>query len=72
MAFYSDTHTAGTAKPSRIAAIFDTISLKLRQRRAYRQTFNELCTLHDRDLADLGLSRGDFRRISREAAEAVS
>ncbi len=71
MTFYSDTTTA-IAGPSRIAAFFSAISLKLRQRRAYRTTFNELCTMTERDLADLGMSRADFRRISYEAAQLVS
>lgn len=71
MTYFTDASTSTVAQPSRIAAFFDAISLKLRQRRVYRQTFNELCTMTDRDLRDLGMSRADFRRISREAAEQV-
>lgn len=70
MAYFND--TLATAQPRRIAAFFDAIALKLRQRKVYRQSFNELCTLTDRDLADLGLSRGDFRRLAREAADQVT
>jgi uncharacterized protein YjiS (DUF1127 family) len=70
MAYFTD--TAVTAQPRRIAAMLDTIALKLRQRKAYRQTFDELCTLSDRDLTDLGMSRADFRRLSREAADKVT
>lgn len=70
MAYFTD--TAATAQPRRIAAMLDTIALKLRQRKAYRQTFDELCTLSDRDLTDLGMSRADFRRLSREAADKVT
>ena len=51
--------------------MFDAIGLKMRQRKVYRQTYDELCTLTARDLADLGFSRGDFRRLSLEAAEMV-
>ena len=69
MTYFSDTNSAAAAQPSRVAAFFDAIALKMRQRRVYRQTFDELCTLTDRDLADLGMSRVDFRRISREAAD---
>ena len=69
MAYFND--TLATAQPRRIAAFFDAIALKLRQRKVYSQSFNELCTLTDRDLADLGLSRGDFRRLAREAADQV-
>ncbi|NDR56585.1 DUF1127 domain-containing protein [Pseudoruegeria sp. M32A2M] len=41
---------------------------KLRQFRAYRRTMDELSTLGDRELGDLGLSRAMFREIAREAA----
>ena len=71
MAYFTDTNAAIAANPSRIAAFFDAIALKLRQRKAYRQTLNELFTMTARDLADLGLSRGDFRRLALEAAEMV-
>jgi len=69
MAYVTNTGAAVAGNPSRTAAFFDAIALKLRQRKAYRQTFNELCTMTARDLADLGMSRADFRRLSREAAE---
>jgi uncharacterized protein YjiS (DUF1127 family) len=69
MAYFTDTNVAVSAQPSRIAAFFDAAALKLRQRKVYRQTFNELCTMTSRDLADLGMCRADFRRLSLEAAE---
>lgn len=71
MTYFTDTNAAVSTQPSRIAAFFDALALKMRQRKAYRQTYNELCTMTARDLADLGMSRADFRRISKEAAEAV-
>ena len=71
MTYFTYTNAAVSTQPSRIAAFFDAIALKMRQRKAYRQTYNELCTMTARDLADLGMSRADFRRISKEAAEAV-
>ncbi len=71
MTYFTDTNTAASAQPSRIAAFFDAIALKMRQRKAYRTTYNELCTMTTRDLADLGMSRADFRRLAREAAEMV-
>ena len=52
MTYFTDTNVAVSAQPSRIAAFFDAIALKARQRKAYRQTFNELCTMTSRDLAD--------------------
>lgn len=71
MTYFTDTATSAQSPASRIAAFFDAIALKMRQRKVYRQTFDELCTLNSRDLADLGMCRADFRRLSREAAEAV-
>ena len=72
MTYFTDTNVAASSQPSRIAAFFDAIGLKMRQRKAYRQTYNELCTMTASDMADLGMSRGDFRRLSREAADLVS
>lgn len=37
----------------------------------YRRTRDELMALGDRDLADLGLVRGDVERIARQAAAGV-
>jgi uncharacterized protein YjiS (DUF1127 family) len=39
------------------------------ERRAYLETLHELQVLSDRDLADIGISRGDIERIAHEAAE---
>lgn len=72
MAYYTDTAVSTSEQPSRTAALMDAISLKLRQRKAYRQTFNELHMLTQRDMGDLGICRGDFRRLAREAAELVN
>lgn len=36
--------------------------------RAYRTTVNELSRMSDRELSDLGISRGDIAFVSRRAA----
>jgi uncharacterized protein YjiS (DUF1127 family) len=72
MTYFTDANVAGSKPFSRTAALFGAIALKMRKHRAYRQTFNELSTMTSRDLADLGMCRSDFRRISREAADIVS
>lgn len=72
MAYFTDTNAAVAAQPSRTAAFFDAIALKIRQRKVYRKTFDELCTMTQRDLADLGLSRGDFRRLSKEVLKQLN
>jgi uncharacterized protein YjiS (DUF1127 family) len=39
------------------------------ERRAYLDTLQELQGMSDRDLADVGISRGDIERIARDAGE---
>lgn len=36
--------------------------------RKYHETLNELNNLGDRELADLGLNRSQFRKIAQDAA----
>ena len=42
------------------------IARKVQQNNRYRQTVRELHALTDRDLADLGISRGEIERIAHE------
>lgn len=56
---------------SRSAAFFDGLRVKLRQRRLYKETFNSLNNLTDRELEDLGVYRGDIRRIAIDSAKGV-
>ncbi|MEL6531735.1 MAG: DUF1127 domain-containing protein [Pseudomonadota bacterium] len=54
-----------------IARLTDVISDLKRQwafYRVYRTTYAELSGLSARELGDLGLSRGDLRRVALEAA----
>jgi len=37
------------------------------QKRAERQTYNELAAMSDRDLADIGIARGEIRHIAAQA-----
>jgi uncharacterized protein YjiS (DUF1127 family) len=37
------------------------------RRAIYRQTFNELSSMSDRELYDLGFTRGDIHGIAHEA-----
>lgn len=71
MAYLTDTTTPLAAEISRTAAFFDRLSLRYRQRRAYRETLRGLSDLSSRELDDLGLNRGDLRRVSWEAAENI-
>lgn len=36
--------------------------------RKYRETYNELMRLSSRDLADLGIARGDINEIARQTS----
>tara|TARA_B100001115_G_C15805342_1_gene398672 strand:- start:1140 stop:1343 length:204 start_codon:yes stop_codon:yes gene_type:complete len=38
---------------------------KLRKSQSYRNTFNELSRLTDRELADIGIARGDIKNVAR-------
>ncbi|MEX0852586.1 MAG: DUF1127 domain-containing protein [Bauldia sp.] len=40
----------------------------IRTWRKYRETYDELMRLTDRDLADLGIRRTDIQRIARQSA----
>lgn len=46
---------------------FTRLRTALAGRKIQRQTFNELSSLSDRELNDIGISRGDIRRIAAEA-----
>lgn len=43
------------------------IAKKLSAWRKYRETVSELGRMSDRELTDLGIGRGDIRRIARTA-----
>ncbi|HTR13449.1 MAG TPA: DUF1127 domain-containing protein [Roseiarcus sp.] len=45
-----------------------TISEKLQAWRRYRDAVRELSQLSDRELADIGIRRGDIEEVAREAA----
>jgi uncharacterized protein YjiS (DUF1127 family) len=49
-------------------AWFDELKTKLAQYRLYRQTFNELCGLSNRELADLGMNRSIIKRVAYQTA----
>ena len=52
----------------RFASLFETFKLAAQRRRVYSQTLRELNALTDRDLVDLGISRGSISAIAREAS----
>ncbi|WP_112324039.1 DUF1127 domain-containing protein [Oceanibium sediminis] len=68
MAFFTDTTTttAGNGLFARIARVFARIQQSLAESREFRRTYNELNSLSDRELADLGLNRMDLSRVARD------
>ncbi len=53
---------------SRIDGLRISLRARLNRYRVYRRTLGELSALNDRELADLGLGRGELRRIAHQAA----
>jgi uncharacterized protein YjiS (DUF1127 family) len=70
MAFAHDTTRAaqGTSSWGRLADLRATLAERFATYRLYRATLTELEGLTDRDLNDLGLTRGDIRDVAWSAA----
>ncbi len=68
MTYNADTGFAGTTFGERFSAFRAALADKAAKRKVYRTTYNELSTLTDRDLNDLGLSRSMIKGVSLEAA----
>jgi uncharacterized protein YjiS (DUF1127 family) len=64
---------AGTAVglSDRLERFRDAVRATRRVRAVYRQTYDELARLSDRDLADLGLHRSQIPVVARQAADMV-
>lgn len=69
---FTITQSAGTtglsAKVSRIIELWND---RAEKRRVYRQTFDELAQMTNRELSDLGLNRSMIRSIAHEAAYGI-
>lgn len=59
---------SGPTLKDRFVAKRDEMRENRRIRAKYIRTFSELDHMSDRDLADIGISRGDIPQISHEAA----
>jgi uncharacterized protein YjiS (DUF1127 family) len=49
-------------------AMIENLVARYTRYRIYRQTVNELASLSNRELADLGLNRSELRRVAMQAA----
>ena len=66
---YANTTTAPTTSFfARIGTLFGALATRYKQHRLYRETFDGLSELSNRELNDLGLNRSELRRVSWEAA----
>ena len=66
---YVTTSTASTNGIwARLTSAVDTLAREIKTRRLYRETFDGLSALSNRELADLGLNRADLRRVSLDSA----
>lgn len=50
--------------------MFESLKSRYSTWKRYSRTVNELESLSNRDLADLGISRADITRLAREAARS--
>ena len=71
MTFYTDVAAQPTLIERMLSAVsvaFNAAAERHAKRRVYFSTLTELEALDNRDLADLGISRSELRRIAFEAA----
>ncbi|SEQ30807.1 DUF1127 domain-containing protein [Thalassovita taeanensis] len=68
MAFASDIRNAQGGFADRFAALSKDLGARFARYKTYRSTLNELASLSNRDLRDLGLSRSQIRSVAYEAA----
>jgi uncharacterized protein YjiS (DUF1127 family) len=68
MAYVNTTRAAQSSASDRFSGLFAGLSAAIQRRRVYTQTIDELRSLSDRDLNDLGIHRSLIASVAREAA----
>lgn len=68
MAYATETRAAGGPLLQKVAEFRAFVADRFARYQVYRETMGELTNLSDRDLADLGIARGDIHRLAVEAA----
>jgi len=68
MAYATEFSTVQHGLRDRVTAIFNALSEARAQRKVYTRTLDELRSMSDRDLTDLGISAAQIPFIAREAA----
>lgn len=68
MATASDIRTNNTGVVDRVAAFFNEVGARYARYKTYRETLNEMASLSNRELRDLGLCRSQLRSVAWEHA----
>jgi uncharacterized protein YjiS (DUF1127 family) len=68
MALATQTRTLGLDLGRSFASLRAQLADRLEKRRVYNRTYNELASLSDRDLADLGLTRSAIKGLAYRTA----
>ena len=69
MAYATNDRAFGTIRTGGFADFRANMSERWTRYKTYRATLTELQQLTDRDLADLGITRGSIRSIALEASQ---
>lgn len=69
MAYLNTTSATTSSLNTRIGSAFDALVARYKQHRLYRETFDGLSALSNRELADLGLTRCEIKRVAKKAAQ---
>ena len=64
---YIAANTSAAALDGRVTEFFSNVRQSIADRRLFARTVKELNELQDRELADLGIYRGDIRSIAQTA-----
>ena len=66
---YTTTYSAprGAGLMGKLSNVFEAYATHRADQRAVRQTYKELSAMNDRDLADIGVARGEIRHIASQA-----
>jgi uncharacterized protein YjiS (DUF1127 family) len=65
---YTTTQSAATPTFSQASGLLSKLVARYKAYRLYRETFDGLNALSNRELADLGLNRSELRAVAQEAA----
>ncbi|MBF9037198.1 DUF1127 domain-containing protein [Rhodobacterales bacterium LSUCC0246] len=68
MAYLATRHAPSLSFFERLGEIKCYLTAAIKASRVYQRTFDELNSLSDRELADLGVARSNLRNIALEAA----